>query len=92
MSLVAIIYCLGVIFLCSRPSFNSYHLPDTLALLFIFVILIGYIVAFMLTAWLLGRHHRFVCPSCGKSLVFWLDSVQKTGKCGACHSEVFRVA
>jgi hypothetical protein len=93
MSFVAVILCLSVIFLISRPSFIGYFRSrDALALLFIFVVWIGYAIAVMLTAWLLGRHHRFVCPTCGRSLVLQLDSVQKTGKCSACHSEVIYAA
>ena len=93
MSLVAVVLCVGVIYLCSRQSFISYFRSrDTLALLMIFVLVIGYVFVVMLSAWLLGRHHHFACPSCGRSLVLQLDSVEKTGKCGACHSEVIFAA
>jgi hypothetical protein len=89
MSFIGIVLCLGLIFLCSRQSFNDYfRFRDKLALAMIFIFLVGYLAAITLAAWLLCKHHRLVCPACGRSLMFQLDSIKNTRKCESCNAEV----
>lgn len=93
MSLVGIVLFLATVFLISRPHvIQFFRLRDTLALVFIFLIVATYAAAVMVIGTLMARRYDFICPTCGRSLVLMLDYVQSTGKCGACRSQVFEGA